>query len=228
VPTQKGAQHDPQVFLVVDDQYSAHCAKKLHPLGSLRNAFGGKGETPCARLRLVWEQLLMLETSEDFQQRVGTVDLGERLDFRSRGQVRRDFVLALLLALGFVAASVWLSLPDVGAACIAIAVFAAYCSLAYFVRVRPNHDEMGAVGGLIDNPLRGSDGANRGLVQLALALAVGRFVSTGLVDGIRLLRRGQLPHERFLQNLEAVPPAAADPAMNPYAAPKAPADDDAS
>jgi len=70
------------------------------------------------------------------------------------------------------------------------------------VRVRPNHDELGLGGGIVDNPLRMSDGANRFLVQVAVFLALGRFISFGLVDGLRLIRRGQLPQDQFLQDLD--------------------------
>jgi hypothetical protein len=144
----------------------------------------------------------MFETSEEYKQRVGGVDVGVSLDFRSRGEVIRDFVIALLLAIGFLVVSAWLGWPDVLSVVIAWSVFGAYCVAAYFLRVRPNHDEMGAGGGIIDNPLRVSDGMNRGLVRLAVILAIGRLVSTGLVDGIRLLSRGKLPHENFMEKIE--------------------------
>ena len=144
----------------------------------------------------------MLETSDEFKQRTGRVDVGLSLDFRSRGQVIRDFVLAILLAIGFVVVTVWSAWPDAVTIAIACAVFAGYCVAAYFLRVRPNHDEMGMAGGIVDNPLRFSDGMNRGLVQLTLFLAIGRLVSCGFVDGLRLITRGQLPHERFLEKME--------------------------
>lgn len=144
----------------------------------------------------------MLETSDEFKQRVGTVDVGVSLDFRSRGQVLRDFVLAIALGIGFVVVLVYASLPELQPIVIGLPLFVGYCALAYFLRVRPNHDEVGAFGGVVDNPLRVSDGANRGLVQLALALAIGRYISCGLVDGFYLLKTGQLPQERFMQRLD--------------------------
>lgn len=145
----------------------------------------------------------MIENADEYRQRVGTVDVGVSLDFRSRGQVLRDFVLAILAAVAFVVITVWASLPEIQPILIAVPLFAGYCVLAYLLRVRPNHDEMGAAGGLIDNPLRFSDGANRGLVQLAVALALGRYISSGVVDGYFLLKTGLLPQERFLQRLDA-------------------------
>jgi hypothetical protein len=150
----------------------------------------------------------MLETPEQFRGRAGQVDLGANLDFRSRGQVWRDFVVALLLVLGFVTLTFWLAWPELRPICIALPLFASYCGVAYAVRVRPNHDELGLGGGIIDNPLRMSDGANRFLIQIAVFLALGRFISFGLIDGLRLIRRGQLPQDQFLQDLEEDAPDA--------------------
>jgi hypothetical protein len=145
----------------------------------------------------------MLETPGQFRQRVGRVDIGPSLEFRSRGQVIRDFVIALLLVLVCAAGSVWAAWPALRSVCMPLLAFAAYCTLAYFVRVRPNHDELGLGGGLIEHPLRWSDGGNRFLLRLVVFFAIGRFISGGLVDGWRLLRRGQLPQDQFMQDLEA-------------------------
>jgi hypothetical protein len=134
------------------------------------------------------------------------VDVGESLDFRSRGQVLRDFVIAIVLVLAVAALTVWAAWPSVVDIAIVAVVFGFYCAIAFYVRVRPNHEEIGLGGGLVDHPLRLSDGVNRGLVNLALALALGRFISVGLVDGVRLLRSGKLPQDRFLDALGARPP----------------------
>ena len=142
----------------------------------------------------------VLENPEEFRRRVGRVQVGPSLDFRSRGQVLRDFVLAILLSIAFITLIAWSSWPSLRQVSGVLLLFGAYCGFAYVVRVRPNHDEVGLAGGLVDNPLRWSDGANRFLVQIAVALALGRFISVGLVDGVRLLRHGQLPHERFMQD----------------------------
>ena len=147
----------------------------------------------------------MLETPEEFRRRVGRVDLGTTVDFRSRGQVIRDFCLAVVLVIAFVASTIWLAWPSLRLVGGTLLLFAAYCAVAWLLRVRPNHDEVGAVDGLIDHPLRGSDGANRVLIQLAVTLALGRFIAVGLVDGVRLLTRGELPHERLMQELESGP-----------------------
>jgi hypothetical protein len=144
-----------------------------------------------------------LETPEEFRQRVGRVDVGASLDFRSRGQVLRDFVLAIVLLIAFVALTLWWSWPSLASIGAALVAFTAYCAIAYFLRLRPNHEEIGLVGGLADHPFRWSDGVNRWLMNLVIALAPGRFIAVGLVDGLRLLARGQLPHERLMQKLES-------------------------
>jgi hypothetical protein len=148
----------------------------------------------------------MLESRDEFRNRVGRVDIGESLDFRSRGQVLRDFVIAVLLVLAVVTLTVWLAWPSVVDIAIVAVVFSVYCAIAFRVRVRPNHEEIGIGGGLIDHPLRYSDGVNRGLVNLAVTLALGRFISVGLVDGVRLLKTGKLPQERFMEALESRAP----------------------
>jgi len=148
----------------------------------------------------------VLESPEKYRQRVGQVDLGVSLDFRSRGQVIRDLVLAVLLVALFVALTFRFAWPSLLHTSITLLAFAVYCTSAYFLRVRPNHDELGAAGGIVDHPFRWSDGTNRFLVQLVVVLALGRFISVGLVDGVRLLTRGELPQDRLMRNLEASTP----------------------
>ena len=144
----------------------------------------------------------MLETREEYRKRTGRVEVGVTLGFRSRGEVIRDLVLAVLLIVAFVGFTLWSTWPSPGKACVAILVFAVYCTIAYFVRARPNHDELGAAAGVLGHPLRRSDNVNRYLLNLAFTLALGRFISIGLVDGIRLLKHGQLPHDRLMQKLD--------------------------
>jgi hypothetical protein len=135
---------------------------------------------------------------KDVEGRVGSLELGEDLGrFRSRGQVLRDLVIASILVPDAVAAIVWMS-PPVAAMATAVAGLLVYCLVAFFVRARPNHDHIGHVAGTIGNPFRISDDANRALLLIAVILAPGRYASVSLVDGIRLLRNGQLPHERLL------------------------------
>ena len=143
-----------------------------------------------------------METQEEFRQRAGRVELGAGLDFRSRGQVLRDLVLAVVILIASVGLIVWSLWPSVANVLVALIALAAYCAGAHFVRVRPNHDEMGMGGIMLEHPLRRSDDFNRSLVNLALLVAPGRYVSHGLVDGFRLLRTGKLPQDDFIEKLD--------------------------
>jgi hypothetical protein len=143
-----------------------------------------------------------METPEEFRQRAGRVELGAGLDFRSRGQVLRDFVLAMVLLIASVGLVIWSLEPSVAGVFIGLIALTAYCAGAFFLRVRPNHDEMGMAGILLEHPLRRSDDFNRSLVNLALLVAPGRYVSHGLVDGVRLLRTGKLPQDGFIEKLD--------------------------
>jgi len=107
--------------------------------------------------------------------------------------VIRDLVLASLLFVGVVAGGVWFSWPALMPIAIGLPALVAYCAIAYFVRARPNHDQM---GGSLHLGYRPSADVNWQLVQLVIILAPGRFISVGIVDGVRLLVRGRLPHER--------------------------------
>jgi hypothetical protein len=62
------------------------------------------------------------------------------------------------------------------------AIFAFYCGIAYSVTPRPNYDNIGWAGGLVDNPFRYSDDMNRMLVGLLVFLWPGRFITVGLRD----------------------------------------------
>jgi hypothetical protein len=147
-----------------------------------------------------------METPEEVRQRVGRVELGASLDFRSRRQVLRDLVLAVLILIASVGLIIWSLGPSVAHVLVALIALAAYSAGAYFVRVRPNHDEMGMGGIMLEHPLRRSDDFNRSLVNLALLVAPGRYVSHGLVDGFRLLRTGKLPQDDFIEKLDEEEP----------------------
>jgi hypothetical protein len=153
-----------------------------------------------------------MENRQEFRERVGGVDFGDSLDFRSRGQVLRDFVFAIVLVIAIVALTFWAAWPESLSILVTLVLFTVYCGIGYLVRVRPNFDNVGLAGGVIDHPLRLSDGANRALIRLALFLALGRYISHGLADGVRLLTRGQLPHERYMQEQDKTEnaPAARD------------------
>ncbi len=68
--------------------------------------------------------------------------------------------------------------------------FGLYVLAAYLVRPEPNMDNIGWLGGLMDNPFRISDNVNRILLFLQLVLLPGRFVAASLVDMAVLARHG--------------------------------------
>ena len=59
---------------------------------------------------------------------------------------------------------------------------AIYLALGYVFRPRPNFENLGWFGGLMDNPFRVSDGYNRFLVLLLVLFSPARFLSTSIVD----------------------------------------------
>ncbi|MCC9609279.1 hypothetical protein LOC68_06020 [Blastopirellula sp. JC732] len=62
-----------------------------------------------------------------------------------------------------------------------------YVALAFFIVPRPNYDNMGYLGGWINNPWKYSDDYNRGLRDWNVILGPGRFISTTLLDCAAML-----------------------------------------
>ena len=63
-------------------------------------------------------------------------------------------------------------------------IWITYFVLALFLRPKPNYDNMGWAGGLIDNPFRYSDDINRGLFFLNIYLYPGRILAFWMFDFI--------------------------------------------
>lgn len=61
-----------------------------------------------------------------------------------------------------------------------------YLVFGYFVHIKPDSENIGWCGGLIDNPFRISDDINRFGLVLHVLLWPGRFVSEAVVDGFGL------------------------------------------
>jgi hypothetical protein len=57
---------------------------------------------------------------------------------------------------------------------------AIYLVFAHFVHPKPNRENLGWAGGLIDHPLKWSDDHNRILLFLQIVLFPGRFATTGV------------------------------------------------
>lgn len=64
-----------------------------------------------------------------------------------------------------------------------------YLVVAYFVRPEPETDNLGWLGGLMDDPFHYSDDISRFLLFLLIILWPGRFVAVSLVQLGRVLRR---------------------------------------
>lgn len=62
-----------------------------------------------------------------------------------------------------------------------------YVALSFFIVPRPNYDDMGYFGGLINNPWRYSDNYNRSLRDWNVLLGPGRFISSTMLDCAAML-----------------------------------------
>lgn len=139
----------------------------------------------------------------DTQSEVGSIEFGPSgPSFRSTGQVKRDAVFALVLLCGGVGGIAWMGFPEVEKMLMGVVSFGLYCVLSYWIRPKPNHDNLGEAQGLIDRPFAVSDGINRTLVWISALLALGRYISTSLVEGSRYLKTGKLSHERLLDEMD--------------------------
>ena len=65
----------------------------------------------------------------------------------------------------------------------------AYLLLAYHIRVEVDTDNLGWIGGLVNNPFSFKDDLNRGKLFLNLILAPGRVLAEVLVDAFREMRQ---------------------------------------
>lgn len=67
-------------------------------------------------------------------------------------------------------------------------LISSYLWVSYWVFVKPNYENVGWLGGLIDHPFRISDDYNRFLIFLQLLLFPGKFLSQGMVVLWKLLQ----------------------------------------
>lgn len=92
---------------------------------------------------------------------------------------------------------IWISLTFLGdlnyveleRVLVLIAVLLVYCSLGYLLNPKPNYDNVGWFGGMMDNPFRISDDFNRFLIFIKIFLWPGRFITASIVDFIVLIRK---------------------------------------
>lgn len=63
-----------------------------------------------------------------------------------------------------------------------------YLLLCTVFSPEPDGDNLGMLGGAVDNPVRWSDDVNRGLLGLAVLAAPGRWMVAALIEGVQLAR----------------------------------------
>ncbi len=147
---------------------------------------------------------------------VGSVRFGrQNASTRTRGAVSLCFLASVLgvgLIFGWIIAG---SPPEavLGNALAALLVVLLYCIAGYYIRPKPNLQNLGWLGGLFDNPFRYSDDWNRFLLWAYLLLLPGRFVAESMVDFVVMLRnfKMQAPTESY----DSVFRAAIDPKRHP-------------
>lgn len=69
-----------------------------------------------------------------------------------------------------------------------VIVFSLYCIIGYSVIPKPDHSNIGWMGGLFDNPFRYSDDINRMLIVFQILLYPGRFISTTILQTVIALQ----------------------------------------
>jgi uncharacterized membrane protein len=95
--------------------------------------------------------------------------------------------ISVALASGAIGWIVSISTSSSDVAMGVLALFA-YLVAGYVIALRPDYDDVGWLGGLVNNPFRLTDNFNRWLVFLNAVLLPGRFVSTGIRDLVNVAR----------------------------------------
>ena len=90
--------------------------------------------------------------------------------------------LVALLAVGFVLLLPYVPLPLWQSTTVVSGVLLIYVGIAFFVRPEPSENNMGYLGGMMDDPTQYSDDINRRLWSLHCLLGPGRFVAETILD----------------------------------------------
>ena len=115
---------------------------------------------------------------------VGSVEIRAEHDVcRCRPLVWARFILVMLAipALWGVGAF-YIPLPLWQALTLVVGSTLIYVALSYSLDPKPDTENLGWAGGLIDDPLRYSDDLNRSLMSLKILLGPGRFVAESVAD----------------------------------------------
>ncbi|EAQ79973.1 hypothetical protein [Blastopirellula marina] len=114
----------------------------------------------------------------------------EHVPQRSRVVVTFKMIVSLAMMVG---AGYWLFYqPHLPASLVPrLAIIAGveliYVGFAFFIVPRPNLNDVGYLGGFVNNPIRYSDNYNRSLRSWSIMLAPGRFISSSFLDFATLL-----------------------------------------
>lgn len=107
---------------------------------------------------------------------------------RSNGIVLLCFLITIIIISAiyyFVFKEFQLNLKNFG---ITTGALILYCLIAYFIHPEPDTDDMGLLGGMVDNPFSYSDDHNRFLMFLKLILIPGYFFTESTMNMFLLLR----------------------------------------
>lgn len=107
---------------------------------------------------------------------------------RSNGIVLLCFFITIILVGAiyyFVFKEFQFNLKNLG---ITTGIIILYCLSGYFIRPEPDTDDMGLLGGMVDNPFSYSDDANRFLMGLKIILAPGYFFTESTKNVFLILR----------------------------------------
>ncbi|MEW4456276.1 hypothetical protein AB1L30_26670 [Bremerella sp. JC817] len=123
-------------------------------------------------------------SGKDPRRQVGSIDVNTQyIAQRSWGVILVKAFAAVIVA-GFLFWLLFHFLPLVGWQRIAVAAGGVliYTGLAFFVVPRPNTDNMGWCGGMINNPFTYTDDCNQWLFCFYAVLGPGRLISGALLD----------------------------------------------
>lgn len=124
---------------------------------------------------------------------------GERADPKETGQVRLNTFyetrkkplwlvvlkllgLAAMVSVGFFLVLPYIPLPPWQSVAVTSGAMLVYVGIAFFIRPEPNGNNMGFLGGLLNDPMHYSDDINRALWSAHCVLGPGRFVAETLLD----------------------------------------------
>jgi hypothetical protein len=120
--------------------------------------------------------------------KVGRVEFGsahEACCCRPLIWARLIFVIIGLPVLWGLAASL-IPLPLWKSLAVVIGGTLAYVAVSYLVNPEPDFDNIGWLGGMVDDPTRYSDDLNRTLIWLQIVLGPGRFIAESVLDARQL------------------------------------------